>query len=1366
MLKLSRFKSIVLAATVAVSTAFPVIPVSATESMSANDVSQYVSPQADVVGPEPVATATTSVEPMGTTRDYELHKPASECLGKATASLNKQHYADNYTRQMGAGMALQSYMMTAQPSDAVFFNANTNTAVVCSDTLERQSNANPYGANQISINYEAGLLDLPRLDARYYYSIKQVDTAPVNSEEGGPYGFSVKRTFYPSLSWTQRVPANTSVMLDVMSADTNQSLRTVTVKFDTDQDGLPSDWEDCSKYVLGDALDNAYQALYRTAEITWYPAELHRSCFVTPHYIVGHYDDWGPGGDAGHRNTLDWFIKTFNVSSGTTTPLAQYLVSNPIKEFTSFRNQATSADVKGLVWPYISGETRPSYLAMFSPHGNSIIYNANTGKVQSAAGTSAENMTILDKSQSLRGVYAVGFGTTFDVVTVQPTLFNSSLDDISDASPAKTLDNGTTYNFEEMYGRFMFKEWATAHASDGFDVSNYPTIQYNGAERETVNLYGTALAYGGVLPNVARLTAQAPIAHYTIVTRYTVPDSTSSQPILCEELSVALDGTAPNLKTPTQHVPMYTFDRWYTDQACTVPADILTIHQNARADDVVQLYGKYNYTGGTYTVQFYNDASGESTTSTFECRQQPTLPPTPTRTGYLFRNWQIVYNTASTNGTIYSPDTFAPTPNTNYTFKTFWDVEGVITNVSTNQSDYYVGDKIDKSKVVVTVQTDNNGTTRTLSTEEFTVSPDTVSSTGRNQIQVTYIATGATATFDVNGRAVQPVALTARYNGSALNVGATISRSNIQCTVNYSNGTSETVTDFTIAPATVANAGSNTIRVIYGSLSTTITVTGNRPSSSTGGTAGGGSGSGNTQRPTITQRPTTGGSNSGSGSSSSNKNNGTTARLQSLSAAYTGAQPYVGDVLRSSDISVTASYSDGSSTVLSSTAFQFSPSFIRDSGDNTITVSYGGLTTQFTVTALIQSSVADSSGIGTTGGGGGQVVIGTDDQGNPIYGEPGTTPTGTAVTNTGLVDTVSTGTVLGNPLTGAGMPSSGQGTSTGYMRGSNILTSRLYGGNASDITNSTDILMEINSAGESASSVDIELYNGASGNDITPDMLEALKEKELVLNVSMLNPDDKTTVVGQWQVLGSELQNTSASFNPNITFEVTQKGVENLTYMSIADGTYPDSTTLTVIPAVSTYATGELIRIYTCGFDKSNAHNIGTFKWSETSNPLNFDFTQSTRYALSNALDAYEEGSSLLTDISRPSENESAESGEEPAEELTGEEPFDFEDPFEDFDFSDDPEEEEESKGFSIMPFIFGGFAMLALAAGAACFVLLRRKTPRVPVDEFTDDEELFEQQEFADDEIGDDEQYDMEDSATEYNDEDSYVEDDEGEPK
>lgn len=68
--------------------------------------------------------------------------------------------------------------------------------------------------------------------------------------------------------------------------------------------------------------------------------------------------------------------------------------------------------------------------------------------------------------------------------------------------------------------------------------------------------------------------------------------------------------------------------------------------------------------------------------------------------------------------------------------------------------------------------------------------------------------------------------ITAEYLGNDVPVGAAISKDNIMVTANYSDGSKETVTEFTVAPETIKAAGKNVVVVKYKKKSATITING------------------------------------------------------------------------------------------------------------------------------------------------------------------------------------------------------------------------------------------------------------------------------------------------------------------------------------------------------------------------------------------------------------------------------------------------------------------------------------------------------------------------------------------------------------
>lgn len=1222
--------------------------------------------------------------------------PTGVQAAPAGTSYTRDEFEHKYNALLSCAVA--EYLIPAQPDDALVLNAN----------MEVDKTA-------MTDNYTSGVINLPRLAAPYYYEIVEINQMPIAGVQED-YDLAVNRTLYPTLTWKENIPVNTSIKLSIMSESVTGALRNVEFTFVEEMPGYGTTLTDCSKDILINIIENP-ASVKVDGNTTFYPHALHKDSIVTSNFVVGFSPNF-----YGH-------ITDLMRNAGTPSDIG----FTGAKVFPYTRSYASVYSVKEAVAPYINGSDngRPEMFAVFEPVGSGVAYDSNRGVV-----TTGSTISSTLNSEAL-GVYCICTGNNLEWFTIKDSIYTGDLNAVNLDSPAIVIDNNTEYKIEENLGKYGFKPCLEVNNSSSvFDLENYPTIKYVGSADTTYNLYRTALAFGGLQPNVATLQCKKPVDKYTLNMFYRTNDNEQFKLFNSSEVVV---GTKADLNVkPSTYVALYTFDTWYTDQSFTTRADAQTIANTAKKGDVVNLYGKYNYTGGSYTVQFYNDYTQETSSSEFETRSQPTLPSAPTRPGYLFRNWQVVNTTAQSSGIVYDPATFQPQQGIKYLFKTFWDTQGVITNVVANQTEYYVGDYVDKAQLVVTVQTDNEGTVRNLNTDEFTVSPDKIESTGTNQVLVTYNATGATYPIKLTGKAVVPQSLSAKYNGADITVGNMVNKSDITCTVHYNNQTTENITDFTIAPTTITSAGGNVIRVIYGNLSTTVTVTGVKKTTSASGgsgyTGGGGytGGSGGSVIPTP--KPS---------------QYGTTAKtLRSISASYRGGQLYVGDQISASDISVTATFLDNSTTTLSSTAFQYSPSYARNIGTNTITVTYGGKSSAFSIEVLETASLEQNNQDST--------IVGVDESGNPIYNSTGGSSSSNSSGSRPLGSISSTGSVtsdkstqLGNPLTGAGVSASDKGTSVGYLNGNNILTSRLYGSTTA-VENDLDVLAEIRGAGETATSVTVDLFNGAGGNDITSEMLTLLASKDLTLYINMLNPDDKTQVVARWTLFGDALTGNETTFNPNVTFEVTDKGSDILTYMAILDGEYPNCADLIVYPATNTYASGEVIRVYTCGFDKSNAHLDKSFTWSDVRNEIVFDVVNNKRYCLSNAMSAYPEGSSLTEDISLPSIEEEA-----PTDTIV--------EPEEDFDWGDDTAVDweiptdvpEEKSGFPFVVIPIALVVIILAVAGVMLFVKLRKN----PVATYSEDEYI------DDGEIGDEELMDdtEADDMSEIGEDDSLSEDDYG---
>lgn len=91
---------------------------------------------------------------------------------------------------------------------------------------------------------------------------------------------------------------------------------------------------------------------------------------------------------------------------------------------------------------------------------------------------------------------------------------------------------------------------------------------------------------------------------------------------------------------------------------------------------------------------------------------------------------------------------------------------------------------------------------------------------------------------------------------------------------------------------------------------------------------------------------------------SSGGGSGETVTLQSISATYTGGEVTTGTALSDlTGIIVTATYSDGTTKTV--TGYTLSGEILE--GENTITVSYSGLTTTFTVTGIVESGGGEAT---------------------------------------------------------------------------------------------------------------------------------------------------------------------------------------------------------------------------------------------------------------------------------------------------------------------------------------------------------------------------------------------------------------------
>lgn len=1261
-------------------------------------------------------------------------------------NISIQAAGDDYSRIMKYDTG--GVFASVQPSSAISLQSSGINTIETKDLSSNYGTKTPENA-PVPIGgkptYIDGYgIDLPMLQAPYYYELSN-DT---------PKKFTVSDTVYPTLLWKENVSMDDVVKLSVKSYGASVSgLPTYTIRF-AEAFTTSDKYHDISQNIVHEMLDAGGADCYQMSSGS-YDNGLHRYALIST---------------ASDGKTYAYVPKGFAVNVTITPGLD---LNNKIKtvDFVEYDGYYRSGSViTSNAWDYakmrgVSG-TMPVLMAFYNPTDYASI---DYGKKEVSCNPGSIPAKI---EGDWLGAFAVVLGDRLVLGKVKNAelLTKPSIADIS--SSAKKIEISTeddTQSYISAFGRDDFNEFALA-AENNYNFHTEESamnFKYTGTKNQEINLFADSFAFNGYTDHVATLSLKSETG-YSFTVNYQDPTVENGAWKQMEKQTAPV-GSVPNFRVPSESYTDYEWENvYYSDSQCTqVVTDAMWKGYSEGADVIV--YGKYKYVGGTYTVTFYNDktANGQPTSESkvFPANKQPTLPTNPTGVvGTQFAHWEIVDTTASVSGTRYSPDTFRPKRDTTYIFKAIFDVAGVITNVQNQKNDYNVGDNIDKSKLVVTVQTDATGTTRTLATNEFTVNPTTIQNAGENNVTVTYTATGSTYNIKISGAAVNPQSITAQYTGSNLTVGTTIPTSNVKVTVHFSNGKSDTVSNFTLNPTTVQQVGSNTITVTYNSLTTTITVTG-----------------------VAAETP----------SQPSDKT------LSMLSGRYIGGTKYVGDSLSASDFQIVARYSDGTTETLGAGTYTFSPNSLRNAGSTVVGISYGGKSCSISVNALSRDSVTGgnpssggSSGSGSSGGSSGSGSsggssssgsgssgssgsgnnssnsngsgnsyngnnTGNNNTGNNNSGNNSTTNSnnnsssgqsnsGTSSTESGDTTGNSTtssievnpitndGTVLalgneGDPTTGAGVPAEKTSPSPRYIFGKTILDSTTMGANNVEFEQ-PDILAQILGAGDTASSVDIRLLNGSASNIITSSMLSALKEKDLTMHITMLNPDDTSTSVGNWTVIGSELDNEEFMFDANIAYQATDKNSERLVFMGVGTLDYPRGMSLTIRPVSSYYNSGEVVRLYATNAFLSDSIYLKTINWSDYDNSISVDLYSYTGYCMSNLPSAYPDGSDLTATPVVTDEPE----GESTPEEIiidfgengdSEDESFDWgEDESSPFDWGDDGDTIKPKKGFKLtMPIIIGIIAVIAFIgiAGVIVIVIISKSAKKRSGGTITPDEEL-----------------------------------------
>lgn len=1161
-------------------------------------------------------------------------------------------------------------IMSAANGGQYFITAQPASALVLSDVINLNESMQ-------SPNYDKGVIDLPRLSAQYYYAFG-----------GSQSFFYLGNTVYPTLCWTDS-SIGQSATLCIYERNSNTMVFQCQIVNPSLWGIDMADMSDTSCDMVNELVNAGDAVHFYETNLTLYDPAMHKDSIVMPNYVY----------------TPD---KEYSTMSGIAYD--NVCVTDNAYEFKRLVMTPAGITTHYNVKDYIAGfdsSVRAALLFAGSKFED-CSFDCNTGEVTTKV-TSADDKNLYFFIATTGKCY-------FSTVLVESIPNDTELDQVTTDNPfhhewvssntySVLYDKADNPDYPD-FGPVSYDDWFSyASKNHGIDLmSGKYGFMYRGTSDKTnVNIYAKALMYAGVEPHVATLDLLK--QKRSIQLEYMVMRPGETKFNLVKTESVYTDDFSFDNLLALDEIEGYEATEWCLDQECTKIFKN-NVNIDTTANTRFTIYATYKWIGGTYSVVYYNDVANVQTTQTYNTDEKPKLPEIPqAQPGYGFRNWYIVESTMAENGTPYDANTFVPETGKSYLFKTMWDVKGIITQVLTSKLTYYVGDKVDKNLLEVHVQYDNDGNTKVLKPEEFTLEQETIDKAGVNQFWVIYPETNARGMCEITGLTVAPMALNVNYLGGDTTVGTQLRTNNFRVELQYNNGNSEVINQFTINPTTIATIGTNNITISYGDISTTVQIKGISADNPTG------------------------------------------AEIRSLNATFVGTKPKVNQKINAKDILVVVDYADGTNRTIPSDQFQFTPDTFSSAGRQRITVVYAGKNTSCEVDVeAVNASAGNNNNNSNTNNQNTNnkptSTTGNNTSSTTTQSRP--TPTTSTNNNTANKNNTAANTSSNKNQTGqsnsdkkesdaeekeygdSGLaaifgneilePKGDSGTSIGYMHGSNILTNVMRNSADEAMVNEVDILKLIKEAGDNASSLSINLVNGASGNDITSEMLELINEKTLSLYVNMLSPMNNEVVVGRWIFVGGQLDSTDMTINPNINYETFDKPSDRLLAISLNNTTYPKGVSLTAYPAVETYGSGQLIRLYSCTVTREHSKMLRTFPWQDSANAIELDPYTDIYYCLSDAMEVYEDGSDLNINL-----NEVSIEDPKPDEETeTGEEIGD--------DFWDTPEDPVTPVKKSIPAWMFivlGVAALLLLLLIIVMAVLMIKKKSRHRTDFDDDDDEL-----------------------------------------
>ena len=244
------------------------------------------------------------------------------------------------------------------------------------------------------------------------------------------------------------------------------------------------------------------------------------------------------------------------------------------------------------------------------------------------------------------------------------------------------------------------------------------------------------------------------------------------------------------------------------------------------------------------------------------------------------------YNDALTNATLHTVEA---------------TLSGITIKTQPTKIEYWIGESLDTTGLALTA-TYSDGSTATV-TEGFTVSGFSSTTAGTKTVTVTYEGKTATFTVTVNTPTVTGISVKTQPAKTEYWVGESLNTTGLTLTATYSDGSTKTITEgFTVSGFSSTTDGTKTVTVTYEGKTATFTVTVNTP--------------------TVT---------------------GISVKTQPAKTEY-----WVGESLNTTGLTLTATYSDGSTKTITE-GFTVSGFSSTTAGTKTVTVTYEGKTATFTV---------------------------------------------------------------------------------------------------------------------------------------------------------------------------------------------------------------------------------------------------------------------------------------------------------------------------------------------------------------------------------------------------------------------------------